>query len=201
MNKSSAIALVVIGVLAVFFLGSSTGGGRSLISGKLSLPNFGLGKTEIPSLNNAFTITSAWGVFQDYLKAAQKHDLATLKKLSYQLSETCTNPEKRDECNALMDNVYEIAHTYTLKDFTNVAADDKQIIMSTDFMDTGEGADNKTKIVLFFVKDEKDGPKVLSIKYCYGNESPSNICVNTDPASRDSDKDGYWDDIEAFFHK
>lgn len=211
MNKNIAIALVAIAAIAVFFFGGAAKG-TGTWSGNFSLP-FSFGGAKLPTLENAFTVTEAWSVFQDYLKAAKDHDIDKVKALSYQLSETCENKERREECNTLMEGVYLIANGFKLEDFTNVAEDDRQIIMSTEYMKMGEGIDD-TKVVLYFVRAEggspastrdsdstRGGPKVLGIRFCYGEDGGLNKCTITDPQYRDADKDGWWDDVEALFYK
>lgn len=156
--------------------------------------------TALPSLGDAFTVTAAWSVFQDYLKAAEARDIDKVKSLSYQISETCSNPAKKAECEELMGSVAAIASGFKAEDFRHVFYDDRQIIMTTDYMKMGEGADD-TKVVLYFAKAESGEPKVLGIRFCYGTEDANHSCVITDPQKRDSDKDGWWDDVEAFFYK
>ncbi len=198
MKRNIAVMVALVVVLGAFFVYGNKFTGPSSTGENSLFPT--LSNAKLPSFENVFTTTAAWGVFQDYLKAAHRHDLITVKSLSYQLSETCSNPEKKDDCNVLMDSVYLIASGFKQSDFTNVAYDDKQIIMSTDYMDVGENAP-KTKVVLLFVKSAQNNPLVLGIRFCYGDEGEGNLCVMTDPDKRDSDKDGWWDDIEVLFHK
>jgi hypothetical protein len=198
MNKNIAIALVAVAAIAAFWFGSSAKGTGSFGRGDFTLP-FSFSGAKLPDLSDAFTVTESWAVFQDYLKAAESHDLEKVKSLSHQLSETCQNPQTRQECDQLMDSVYLIAKDFRLEDFRNIAEDDKQIIMSTDYMGDGAGTD-KTKVVLYFVRAETGQPKVLGIRFCYGDEGAFDKCVITDPETRDADKDGWWDDIEALFH-
>ncbi|MEK7135207.1 MAG: hypothetical protein AAB780_00680 [Patescibacteria group bacterium] len=198
-NIAVTVALVVVlGTILVFAPSSERMGGPRnlpLFSG-LSLPF----SSKVPNLNDSFNVTAAWSTFQDYLKFAKAHDLEGVKSLSYQVSEACSNPEKITECERLMDSVSQIGAEFKLEDFKSVFYDDKQIIMSTDHMVIMEGLD-KTKIVLFFVKSDVGEPKVLGIRLCFGGESGNNTCVITDPETRDADKDGWWDDVEALFHK
>ncbi len=198
MKRNIAVIVALVVVLGLFFVYGKSFHPSNSAGSKLDLPS--LPNAKLPAFDNVFTVTSAWGVFQDYLKAAHRHDLITVKSLSYQLSETCANPDKATDCNTLMDSVYLIAKDFKQGDFVNVASDDKQIIMSTDYMNIGEGAP-KTKVVLLFVKSDQGEPLVLGIRFCYGEESDANVCVITDPAKRDADKDGWWDDIEVLFHK
>lgn len=196
-NIAVTVALVVVlGTILVFAPNgeratNSTNG--SLFSG-LSLPF----TNKVPSLSDSFTVTAAWSAFQDYLKFAKAHDLEGVRSLSYQVSETCSNPEKTTDCYALMDSVYWIASEFKLADFTNVFADDKQIILTTDYMTTS-GDTDPTKVVIYFVKSEAGEPKVLGIRFCYGTENTENSCVITDPETRDANKNGWWDDVEALF--
>jgi hypothetical protein len=198
MNKNIAIALVAVAAIVAFFLAGAVKSTKSFGSGNFSLP-FTFSGAKLPNLENAFTVTSAWSVFQDYLKAAKDNDLEKLKSHSYQTSETCNDPKRRAECNELMTGVYLIASGFKLEDFKNVESDAKQIIMSTDYMKMPDGADD-TKVVLYFVKAETGEPKVLGIRFCYGLEDGLK-CVITDPETRDVDHDGWWDDIEALFYE
>jgi hypothetical protein len=197
MDKKSAVALVAIAVVAVVFLGTTENTSEDGAPFKFSLP-FSFSGASLPTLNDAFNTTSAWAIFQDYLKAAKENDLDKLKSLSYQISETCANPATREECNQIMTSVYLIAGGFKFEDFKNVFHDDKQIIMATDYMKLEEGVD-PTKVVLYFVKSENGDPKVLGIRFCYGEENGIDRCVITDPETRDADKDGWWDDVEALF--
>jgi hypothetical protein len=199
MKRNIAIIAGLIVVLGVLFAtaspatDSATGEKKSLFSGL----SFGFG-SRVPDLNDSFTVTSAWGVFQDYLKFAQNNDIDGVKSLSYQVSETCSNPKKVEDCKILMNSVYLIAEGFKLEDFKNVSYDDRQIIMSTDYMKIAEDTDD-TKVVLYFVRSDRGEPKVLGIRFCYGAESEDQKCVITDPETRDADKDGWWDDIEVLF--
>jgi len=188
-------------VFGVFFFGNSSADDRILNGSKLLLPfSLSLSETQWPSLGSTFTSTVAWSTFQDYIKAAKNHDLETVKKLSYQLSATCANPEKSADCNLLMDGVYNLASSFRQEDFKNVAFDDRQIIMATDYLGSSENLDG-AKTAILFVKSESGQPQLLSIKFCFGQDSMSNLCVNTNPVSRDSDQDGWWDDVESLFYK
>jgi hypothetical protein len=202
MDKRNIAIIVALAAIIVFLFISAPGntnnsssGNNSFFSG-FSLP-FG---NKLPNLTDSFTTTSAWATFQDYLKYAKTNDLEGVESLSYQVSETCQNPETREECNSLMNGVYLIAKDFKLENFTSTSYDDKQIIMSTDYMVIEEGID-PVKVALYFIKNEKGSPQILGIRFCYGNESEDKRCVNTNPESRDSDKDGWWDDIEVLMNR
>ncbi len=155
-------------------------------------------------IGSASQTTSVWSTFEDYLAAAKAHDIVKLKSLSYQLSAVCQDALEDDAeedlkgCIELMDSVSFIARNFRQEDFLNVASDDKQIIMSTNYLGS-EGGGVGTKTVLYFVRAEDGRPKVLGIRFCYGDESDSEQCVRTRPDTRDMDKDGWWDDVETLF--
>jgi hypothetical protein len=159
---------------------------------------------KIPTLEDTATQISAWATLQDYLAFAEKNDLVGVKSLSHQLSETCTNPTKVEACNTLMTGIYNVGKNFKQMDFKNVVYDDRQIVLSTDYF--GGGGDAfATQIELLFTRDEKDKtsrPKLLTLRYCYSTK-PENTpsCVNTDPAYRDKNKNGWWDDVEIDFIK
>lgn len=203
--KNIAVFAALVAVLVVFALGRS-----ARLDGDMSarplFPNLSLPLLDkLPLLGDSFNTAAAWQVFEDYLSAAKKHDLKKLKTLSFRLSETCQaalseeQPEKLQECYGLMDGVYWITQDFKRQDFKNTAADDRQIILSTDYIVLQEGGE-PTKTVLYFVKDQ-DAPKLLSIRFCYGADSESFQCVNTDPKTRDEDRDGWWNDIEVLMGK
>lgn len=194
--KNIAVILALVAVLGVFMMKSSPESSDSDKTGSL-FANLNFSATSaIPSLGDSFNTTSAWAIFEDYLKAAKAHDLEGIKSLSYKLSETCQNPASREECYGLMDGVYALANNFKLGDFKNTSYDSKQIIMSTDYLN-GDINNLSVKTVLYFIKTKNGEPKVLGIRFCYGADSENYQCVNTDPEKRDSDKDGWWDDIEA----
>lgn len=166
---------------------SSTGLNFPLIPSTLSFP----------TLDATPVGMEAWNTWQRYLAAANAHDLETVRSLSYQLSDTCTDPTKKADCEKLMDSAYFFGSGFKQSDFNNVVYDDKQIVLATDYMNI-EDVDNPTKIVLYFVRGET-GPKVLGMRFCFGKESEDGQCVETSREKRDQDRDGWWDDVEELF--
>ena len=135
----------------------------------------------------------AWNVFQSYLASAKDHNLANLRLLSHQISDTCNNPEKESECFGLMDSVYFFGQGLKRSDFKNSWSDEKQIAIFTDYI-------NGTRTVLYFTI-MADKPKVLGMRFCYEGDSQSSQCMDSwELASQDSDGDGWWDGIEVFFY-
>ncbi len=150
-----------------------------------------------PTLDGTPVGMAAWDVWQRYLAAANAHDLETLKTLSYQLSPACSDPDKITECEGLMDSVYFFGSGFKQADFNNIVYDAKQIVLSSDYMKLEE-VEDPTKIVLYFVRTNT-GPRVLGLRFCFGNEGEGEKCVETSREKRDQDQDGWWDDVEELF--
>jgi|SRR3989344_206616 len=155
--------------------------------------------SEVPNIINSFTSTTdtnletdeAWQVFEKYLEFARTHNLEGVKSLSHQISATCSDPLQTEECNALMDSVYAFAKNFRQSDFKYVQGDGRQIIMWTD---------GPVTAILFFTKDTSGLPKVLGLRFCITNESGLDSCIETDPAKRDLDGNGWWDKVESLFY-
>ncbi|KKQ83661.1 MAG: hypothetical protein UT07_C0001G0023 [Parcubacteria group bacterium GW2011_GWB1_38_8] len=160
---------------------------RKLSSYKLSLSP----SLKITSGGNVLLAQEAWVIFQSYLESARLHDLPSLKKLSYQLSDTCKDESRKEECFALMDNVYNIASPFEASEFKNIQADGRQITLYTD---------GPVVAILFFVRDIDGTPKVLGLRFC-SEEGAQNSCVETDPIKRDLDDNGWWDSTESLFYQ
>ena len=160
---------------------------RKLSSYKLSLSP----SLKITSGGNVLLAQEAWVIFQSYLESARLHDLPSLKKLSYQLSDTCKDESRKEECFALMDNVYNIASPFEASEFKNIQADGRQITLYTD---------GPVVAILFFVRDTDGTPKVLGLRFC-SEEGAQNSCVETDPIKRDLDGNGWWDSTESLFYQ
>jgi hypothetical protein len=205
MNKAQTYIaiLAVLGIVGVVFftdtfknLPASPTTNHATSTLDLPTPNI-----SIPTLANAAIEAQAWGNFQDYLKAAKNHDLASLKKFSYKLSTACSDPAQEAECFRLMDSVSLIGAEFKQTDFKNVAYDASQVVMSTDITIIPE-INTPIRLALFFVRGEDGSPKLLAIKFCLGDErnaKEGETCANTDPATRDKNANGWWDDLEAQF--
>ncbi len=152
----------------------------------------------LTSLKDAPAIAQAWATFQNYIAAAKAHDLPTLSALSYQLSPACKDPARREECYGLMDSVVFFTGDFKQSDFTHVAYDDRQSIITTDYIML-DGATDLIKTVFYFVRTSALDTKFLGVRFCVGEETTQDQCINTDPATRDADQDGWWDDVEAMF--
>jgi hypothetical protein len=145
----------------------------------------------------------SWRTFMAYRKAAEEHNIPALSALSYQLSGDCkaalTDATKSAPCYQLMDSLVFFTENFKEKDFSQVAYDDKQVVLATDYLQAATTSD-PVKTVIYFVRGTSS-QKVLGIRFCMGEEAPGNECVRTSPDTRDSDKDGWWDDVEALFKK
>jgi hypothetical protein len=144
----------------------------------------------------------AWAVLEEYLTAAQAHDLEALRVLSYQLSDTCLDPERREACNALMDNVYNLGQLFVKEDFMNILFDDKQVILYGEYnMNLAGDVPGITRPIIYFVR-EGDQVKLLSFHpfkgtlVFRGENSTSTIVTRLEDSVKDSDGDTMPDQVE-----
>ena len=193
--KNFIVAAAGIAVVILFF-----GKDLSPSAPIPSLPRFSISK--FSSIEEESPVkASAWSVFEQYREFARLHDLEGVRSLSYQISDACEDAEKHEECDALMTSVYLFTESWQRSEFTEIAYDDKQVVLSTDYLDYQDGTP-PTKTVIFFTRAESGEPRLLGIKFCFGEEDRfTGQCVNTDPATRDTDENGWWDDVEARFYK
>jgi hypothetical protein len=212
--KDKYIALTVaLGVVAFFFgqdlfpafAGNPEREPERDSTSLISLPtNF-----NFPTLNwgGGTVAEQAWNVFERYREYARQGDLEGVMSLSHQVSDTCRNPETREECNVLMQSVFLFTEGWEQKEFTNTVYDDMQIVLSTDFIKLNEEVPPAKTVMLFTRLPAQAGtatgePRMLGIKFCVGEENPAvEKCFDTDPATRDTDNNGWWDDIEAQFYR
>ncbi len=204
-RESIAVALAIIVVVGTLFMSSglftSLPQGLSLKSLSLSLtfPN-----VETPNITRLEVADEAWQVFESYREFARDLDLTGLKSVTHQISPTCSDPALLTECQTLMTGVAQFTESWKQSDFKNVAYDDKQIILSTDYM-VVEGSESLTQRALIFTRDAAGTPKLLAIKFCEGNEEIANLlelsCILTDPATRDADNNGWWSEVEFYFYR
>ena len=200
MNKQAGVLIPLLAISVVFLLGYKGFGWENSLKG-----------TEIANILTTFSTTNsdkreALTIFQNYLEFARTHNLSGIRSLSHQISTTCGDQSREEECFALMDSVYAFTSTFKLSDFKHIQSDEKQAIMYTD---------GPTVVILYFTKDESGSLKVLGMRFCFeaptreavgvptesvGNETPAKPCVETDPVKRDLDGNGWWDDVESLFY-
>ncbi|KKU21202.1 MAG: hypothetical protein UX31_C0020G0008 [Candidatus Nomurabacteria bacterium GW2011_GWA1_46_11] len=133
----------------------------------------------------------AWTTFQNYLEFARTHNLSGIRSLSHQISATCSDQSREEECFALMDSVHAFASQLEFGEFKHIQMDERQIIMFTD---------GPTVAILYFTRDNNGAPKVLGLRFCLEDEAVLDSCVETDPAKRDRDGNGWWDSVESLFY-
>lgn len=146
----------------------------------------------------------AWQAFESYMKYAEAHDLEGVASLSHQLSDTCLDPERVEECHALMDNVVLISKEFDKTKFVNVWRDRKQIILSTDWtVEENEAVKGYYRNVIYFTRDWKGNPKLLSmsapIDFVYlprEGVSAEELDAMLLEKIIDTDKDGLDDEVE-----
>lgn len=200
MNKNIAVVVGIIVVLATFFILPNLSTEERTDMGNLSLffPTLpSESAIKITTLENTSAGIEAWTAFEQYREYARTNNLPGLRSLSYQLSKACSEPVNVEECNTLMTSVYLFSKDFKQSDFHNVAYDDKQVVMSTDYL-VLQGAEEPMKTVLYFVRESGE-PKLLGIRFCFGEAKLNETCVETDKVKRDQDNNGWWDDVEALF--
>jgi len=183
-------------------------------------------KLALPSINNN-TADRAWAVFENYLESAKNHDLTSLRMLSHQISDVCSNPEQEEACFSRMDYVYSLGIQFKREEFKNIWSDDKQIIMASDYTtidDETFGSRGMARMIIYFTRDGAGNPKILSFNGLDGNfvlkkdlseeELDKHLLesirdndedglpneIDPDPNKRDTNGNGWWDSIETFFY-
>ncbi len=116
------------------------------------------------SLNESQVQTLAWNTFAGYVAALKAHDLPALTSLSYQLSETCKDQKQIKDCYAKMDIVYDILKNFKQDEFTHVAYDEKQIIISSDWhVEQSDLAYGKARKVVYLTRKADGSAQLLSV--------------------------------------
>lgn len=158
------ISLIAIGV--VVFAGYQGFGWKNYIDGFMkNLETVPIAQdSESESLKK-----EAWQTLEEYMAYAKAHDFEGVKRLAYQLSETCTNESTREECFALMDSVYAFFSFFKQEDFKNVLTDGRKILLFTDNIDDA-------RIAYRFSRDENGEIKVAGMKICSGNGTTPDAC-------------------------
>lgn len=147
-------------------------------------------------------LSEALGVFDTYLKSAEANDLESLKLVSYQLSDTCKDESKRDECNVLMTSAYSFGIEIERETLSVLNSDKKQIILANEYIESLEGpAPAIIRASIYFVRDG-DTLKLLSLNPYDGafiikqDEATSTLSMRLKEMVVDSDLDGLPDRVE-----
>lgn len=148
-------------------------------------------------------LEQGWAVFEAYLAAAREHDLQKVADLSYQLSDTCKDETRQEECNALMDNVAFFGQSFVKESMWLFGRDRKQIILTGDYVENVEGdVPSITRPIIYLVRDG-DTIKLLSFNPFQGtfhfrseDTATSTIAERLRKAVADSDRDALPDMTE-----
>lgn len=185
MDKQKSILIPLLAISVVFLLGYKGFGWENSLK-----------DTEIANIITTLSTTNsdqreAWTTFQNYLEFARAHNLSGIRSLSHQISATCNDQSREEECFALMDSVYAFASAFKLSDFKHIQSDDRQVIMFTD---------GPTVAILYFTKNESGSLKVLGMRFCLEDETAQEKCVETDSIRHDENNNGWWDSVESLFY-
>jgi len=170
MKKQNKTLIILIAIGVVIFAGYEGFGWKKYVKplmetgfpSELGTPVSKSDKSEVE------VKAEAWQVVEEYLGYAKAHDLEGIKKLTYTLSETCTDESKREECYELMDSVYNIISIFKSTDFKHVLWNDRKITLFTDYKDG-------TRTALYFIKDN-NALKIAGMKFCFGDNSIPDEC-------------------------
>jgi len=198
MNKLIAIGLSLVALVIIIYFSISVSVAENPSP---KLPNrditLSLPSISLPSLDTfigleQISFEDAWTTLEAYLQFAKTHDLEGLRSLSHQVSDTCNDPTREEECFALMNSVYNIISSFKQSDFKNTQSDNRQLVMYTD---------GPQVAILFFTRGQDKNLKVLGMRFCQEDaDSSGKKCVETDPAKRDLDNNGWWDNVESLFY-
>lgn len=211
MKKNLFLAVAFIATFgAIFIYVSNVHRFKQVSNHNVASENFDVStSTEQGPGNNPTTGNSekdkAWNVLEKYLKAAKEHDIKSVSKISYQLTDSCkkysTETDKAD-CDAKMDTVAYFGSTFNYNDFTEVWSDSKQIILATDFRyEENDSAVSRSRGIIYFVIDQ-DGIKILSFNHAKGSiiqkgeASKEELTDRLIRFTEDNDKDGKEDYLE-----
>lgn len=196
MERNIAVVLAVLVVVGALLYGSEENSVKKLARPlKLELPAIFSESGSGSAIQDEGLRMLAWDTFERYREYAKTGNLEGVRSLSYRLSEACKDPARAGECKELMGSVYNFTRDFQLSDFDRVAYDTRQIVMSAIFKPQEEGGVPVTA-ALMFTRTAEGAPKVLGLKFCFGEQTAEQGCINTDPVSRDKDNNGWWDDLE-----
>lgn len=191
MSRQKHILVIFLAIGVVVALGYENFGWKNYFksgeTGKIAASLTTLSQSNDQSKHNEY-----WEIFQDYLEFARTHNLAGIRNLSHQISDTCNDPEREAECFTLMDSVYIIGSSLEATDFKHVLEDERQIIMFTN---------GPAVAMLFFTKDEGGNIKMLGLRFCFEDETTVGTCLKTGSARQDSNNNGWWDNVESLFYR
>ncbi len=164
-----------------------------------------------------------WAVFQKTLGYAQSHSIEKFNTSTYKQFNECLNPEKKKECDAILDSFAAALAGLKKSDFTNRWEDAKQVILATKVAkDPADGI--FTQSFIFFIRDggaltllnaysgkwwkeereaqdsDKDG-LTDEEELCHTAKVFNTECEKSDPNKRDTDGDGWWDSVQILMTK
>jgi hypothetical protein len=151
-NKQLILTILVALVVVVVMLYQQFG-----INFNLPIPYFN--NSDKPEL----LMEESLKTFDSYLSYAKDHNIEGLATLSHKLGPVCSDPEKLEECNALMDTVYQLGSEIEKEKLTITLSDKRQIILLSEYERVeDEFMTGYKRTIIYFTRDEKGNPKLLS---------------------------------------
>jgi hypothetical protein len=177
-------------------------------SPKTVSPTNALGRANIKGTAGLSVPDKAWVVFQNYTEYARLHDIAGVKSLASKFAGICskveTDPSMRDKCFGVLDDLYNTGITLKKNDFSNSSFDGRQVILSTNPIqtDTGDKIETSKKLIYFTI-DTSGEMRLLGLEMgrSFSVEkkdlSVEEINSQIEQKIMDTDKDGVEDRVES----
>lgn len=164
--------------------------------------------SNIPATQTGNIPNRAWATFEKYIEYARTHNIEGVRSLSHKFNGTCSKAKESEEmekkCFAILDSVYETGISMNKSDYSNVAFDSKQIILSTNPKKT-DSADKVeiTKNLIYFTISTNNEIKLLALElgrsFTVKKAGLTNAELNlaVEERIKDSDNDGIENAVES----
>lgn len=166
--------------------------------------NTSTSSNQISSEISSPTSEQLWKIFSQYLDFAKAQDRDNLKKVSYQLSQSCASTPITSECKSKMSAVYEAGKAITRNDFAEIWSDQRQAIVSSEAKKIEDSQSvGYQKSVIVFARNSQGQFGILAIDpqrswLVKKNATTTNesLYKRVSDSMIDTDKDGVTDDFE-----
>lgn len=164
MQKKLILSLLLAALILGLGLFAYKQYSRSQLTGPISTytQDAGVRRSSSSGIDGNPRAEAAWSALLSYTQAAKDHNITALKKLAYKVSAACLDPDQAKICNERMDRASEITGAFKKSDFKNVVFDDRQIVLSTDWVvKETDIAIGETREVIYFARDKNGYPKLI----------------------------------------
>lgn len=150
-------------------------------------------------------MSRSWDVFDQYMTYAKENNIEGVASLSHKLGPICSDPLKKEECNNLLNGVYQLGQDIKREKITEIISDRKQIILYSEY-ERYEDEDiiGHIRNIVYFTRDESGNPKLLSFNPADGAfflkkniKQDTNVDDELREMLKDSDSDTIPDQTES----